>query len=66
MPPYTMKQNWEEIIKAFSESGYEGNISLEIPSFLKRLPDDAVSSGLSFAQAIGRHMVNEINKLNAN
>ena len=64
MPPYTMKQNWEEIIKAFAESGYEGNISLEIPSFLKRLPDDAVTSGLSFAQAIGRHIVNEINKLN--
>ena len=63
MPPYTMKQNWEEIIKAFAESGYEGNISLEIPGLFKKLPDELVAAGLSFAQATGRYIVNEIIKL---
>ena len=62
MPPYTMKQNWEEIAKAFAEVGYDNDISLEIPTFIKKLPDDVIPAGLCFAHSTGRHLINDIEK----
>lgn len=38
MLPFLCKVEWEEVLKALAEYGYEGNISLEITSFYNKFP----------------------------
>lgn len=60
MPPYTKKHNWDEITKAFKETGYKGNISLELPTFFKNLPDNLLLDGLKYAHSTGRELIRMI------
>lgn len=61
MPPFTMSHNWDKIASAFAETGYEGNISLEVPTFLSKLDDDMLKAGLSFCHSGGRKLIQKIN-----
>ncbi len=60
MPPYTMSHNWDAVAKAFAESGYEGNISIEAPTFLSKLDEDMLKEGLQFCHSGGRRLIKQI------
>lgn len=58
--PYMGKMNWEEIMKAIAEIGYEGNFTYEACSFFQGLPTDCVDIALEMMSKLGRRMIKKI------
>jgi len=60
--PYLGKHNWAEITCALGETGYQGDLTLEIVRFMGAFPKEALKDALSFAHAIGRLLMADIEK----
>ena len=60
--PYLGKHNWAEITRALGETGYQGDLTLEIVGFLRALPKDALFGALQLAHAVGRSLIADIER----
>ena len=60
MPPYTGITNWDEIIDALKDIGYQGDITFETPYWFRNLPMPLHGQALKLLADIGKHMVSQI------
>lgn len=58
--PYTRKMNFDSILKAMADIGYNGHFTFEADNFLKAFPDDLVPDALCFMEKTGRSMIKKI------
>ena len=61
--PYTGTLRWDDILAALSGCGYSGNMNMEIPLYIDKLPDSAIPSALALAEKVGRHMIRKFNNV---
>ncbi len=55
--PFYGKINWEEMMKALAEIGYEGELNLETFKFLKDLPKQVMPSALEYMASVGNYLI---------
>ena len=58
--PYQGKIDWEGVIEALREIGYEGHFTYEAGNFIKRYPDELVMAGLMHMEQVGRYFIKRI------
>ncbi len=63
--PFMGVQNWEDIISALAESGYDGDFTLEVFKFLRAYPDAMVPNTLRFACETGRYLIGRLEEKRA-
>ncbi len=51
---------WDDVCKALGEIGYQGDLTLEIFGFLRRVGEDAIPEALKLAEKIGRRLIGKI------
>ena len=56
--PYIGRFHWTEILAALKNKGFEGNLSLEIVTYLIKQPIELLPEALSLAEKTGRYMIN--------
>ena len=59
--PYTGTLKWDSIIVALAKGGYSGNMNLEVPLYIEKLPDSAIPEALALAEKVGRDMIMKFN-----
>lgn len=60
--PYLGDLNWAAIMAALKKSGYQGDLTMELlsmnyPSYIQKFPDALIPQALTFAAAVGRHLI---------
>jgi len=60
--PYTMKLEWDEILKALADINYKGHFTMEASFFLPKFPKDFLPVALKFKCDVAKYMVSTINK----
>lgn len=60
--PYSGKFNWENIMTALKDYGYEGELTLEVIGWLSMLPDELLPAGMKFAAETARHLTSIFDK----
>lgn len=55
--PYICDLNWNGIMTALKEIGYEGDFTYEVGSYMGKMPAELYPAALSFAHAVGRHLI---------
>ena len=63
--PYIFDTNWENVMQALKKAKYEGDLTYEICTFLKRFPSELSLEALKFAAVVGRHLINIFNNAKA-
>jgi len=58
--PYLGNMDWDKIIKALAEIGYEGDFTYEAANFLKGFPVELLPEASAFMCKVGRYMVKRI------
>lgn len=58
-PESSKKIDWDEFLKSLKEVNYDGTLSLEADSFLKKYPQELYEDGLKFMARVARHMANK-------
>lgn len=59
--PYTGTLKWDGILEALAKGGYDGNMNMEVPLYIEKLPDSAIPEALALAEKVGRDMINKFN-----
>ncbi len=59
--PYTGTLKWDNILEALANGGYDGNMNMEVPLYIAKLPDSAIPEALALAEKVGRDMINKFN-----
>ena len=59
--PYLGTMNWGNIISELAKCGYSGDMNLEVPLYIKNVPDEAIPEALALAGKVGRDMINKFN-----
>jgi len=60
------KINWENVLTALADYGYDGDFTLEVPAFTKMIPVDATYEALALSAKIARGMANRFEELRLN
>jgi len=55
--PYMADLNWDGIMSALRDIGYDGELTFEIFHFLERVPAELIPETLRYAAAVGRHLI---------
>ena len=55
--PYYGVIDWESLMKAFAESGYDGSFSYEASIFLDKIPVEFRPEGLKYMAKVGRYLI---------
>ena len=55
--PYHGEQNWEKIMKALVDYGFDGEINLEVIRPIITLPDELVFPALKYTAEIGKYLI---------
>ena len=63
--PYTVKIDWEAVLRAIADTGYSGNFTFEADRFFAGMPDDLLPDALKFMAAAGRSMIKRIEEMKA-
>ena len=63
--PYTVKLDWDAILRAIADIGYAGNFTLEADRFFANMPEDLLPDALKFMVATGRSMIKRIEEMKA-
>ena len=60
--PYTIRNSmdWEDIISAFREIGYNGNMNFEIMPFVKQFPDALSEAAMSHVGKVARYFASRV------
>ena len=52
---------WEEVMKAFAESGYTGDLNYEAARFISRVPDGLLPEGAGYMADVCRYLISRYN-----
>ena len=63
--PYLGNTEWDEVLKALVEIGYEGDFTYEADRFLWGFPDAFLPDVSAFMCRVGRYMINRIEEVSA-
>ena len=63
MLPFLCKVEWDEVLKALAEYGYDGNISLEITSFYSKFPTPLLPKALELAAQTADYLRSRLTEL---
>lgn len=55
--PFYGKVDWESVMKALADIGYEGDLNYEASNFIKSLPKDLYFDGLKFMAKVGHYLI---------
>lgn len=55
--PFISDMNWEAIMKALADIGYEGDLTLEADNFLSHFPLDFKPNAAKFMAEVGRYLI---------
>ena len=55
--PYYGNIEWESVMKALADIGYEGNLNYEASGFIKDVPTDLRPEGLAFMAKVGHYLI---------
>ena len=55
--PYYGKVEWESVMKALADIGYEGNLNYEAAGFLKNVPRELYEDALLYMAKVGHHLI---------
>ena len=55
--PYHGTIDWESVMQALAESGYEGNLNYEAGPFVKNLPGPLKADAAQYMACVGRHLI---------
>jgi hypothetical protein len=55
--PFYGKVDWESVMKALADIGYQGDLSYEALNFIKDLPRELCPAGLTFMAEVGRYLI---------
>ena len=55
--PFYGKVDWESVMKALADIGYEGDLNYEASGFIKDVPTDLRVDGLEFMAKVGHYLV---------
>lgn len=58
--PYLGHADWNAVLAALREVGYEGNFTYEADRFFEGMPDEIVPAALKFMVQTGRYMIRQI------
>ena len=58
--PYAGKFNWDEIMKALKDIGYNGDFTLEVLGYLKKVDDAFMEDALAFCAKTGRYLMSKM------
>lgn len=57
LPFYGSSINWDEVMKAFADIGYEGDLNYEAGAFVKYAPIRLRAESARYMAAIGKHLI---------
>lgn len=60
--PYTAKINWDEVTSALAEIDYQGDLTFEADVFVRQFPKAVWDEASILQVAVGRHLINEIER----
>lgn len=55
--PYYGKVNWEQVMEALADIGYEGDLNYEASGFIKDIPTELYLDGLTYMAKVGHYLV---------
>ena len=55
--PFYGNVDWESVMKALADIGYEGDLNYEASGFLKKVPTELCPDGLKFMAKVGHYLV---------
>ncbi|MBQ8510761.1 MAG: sugar phosphate isomerase/epimerase [Clostridia bacterium] len=58
--PYQGHHDWNAIMKALSDIGYEGDLTMEVFAALNKLPDNLIADALVYTAKIGRELIGKM------
>lgn len=58
--PYMGLHDWNAFALALADINYTGDLSLELPGYLRRMDPELIPAALTFAVATGRHLIKKI------
>ena len=58
--PFLGKIDWEDVIAALREIGYEGNFTYEVHKYLKGYPNELIPAALTHMETVGRYLIRRI------
>lgn len=61
--PYLGTMKWDDIIYELAKCGYSGDMNLEIPLYLDKVPGEAIPEALALAEKIGRDIIKKFNSM---
>lgn len=60
--PYLGRMDWQAISQALADIRYQGDLTLEADGFLSGFPDALIPQAAHFLQAIGRQLIDQIQR----
>lgn len=60
--PYLESLNWDEITKALSEIGYQGDFTFECDNFINRFPKELMPAAETLMAETGRYLISKMGK----
>ena len=58
--PYAGSFDWNKIMQALKDIGYNKDFTFEIPGYLKKMDDEFMDEALVFAEKIGKHLIKKV------
>lgn len=55
--PYFGEINWQRVMKALAEIGYQGDLTFEADNFLRGMPSELYSDGEILMEKVGRNLI---------
>ena len=59
--PYYGNIQWERVMKALAEIGYQGDLTFEADEFLRNVPSELYADAEKFMAKVGRRLINIVN-----
>lgn len=64
--PFYGAINWEEVMKALAEIGYDGNLNYEASNFIKDIPTELYIDGFTYMAKVGHYLISRFEYYNKN
>ncbi len=64
--PFFGITNWDLVMKALADIGYEGELTYEADSFMAKLPNELYADASKYMERTGRYLINKFNEYNKN
>ena len=64
--PFYGNVNWESVMEALADIGYQGNLNYEAAGFLRGVPNDLCPDGLKYMAKVGHYLIGRFEHYKAN